>query len=296
MAHSNRLSNPPPARRRGSPNTPGPANQAPEGPDLGSDGVSGAPKRPGGHQIRGSLVTYDLEGASGWHTWAEPTGDPPEPVPVEHIPGWLADALTPERLRAIRRERWLTREAIDGYVGWDRIREAWVLLVRDEAGSIVNITHRPPRGRWCYMNGGTYTRKPTRLRGRTAANGGLPLWPRVPAGDTWLLAAGEWDALAALQAGIPAVTGLLGCQWHAAWDRHVRGRRIAVAYDVGELDAARVTVDKLLAAGAADAWAADLGLPVSGDDVERALRPVRYGGYGWDADRFREICKLERED
>jgi hypothetical protein len=242
------------------------------------------------------VVTYDLEGVSGWHSWREPTGDPPEPVPVERIADWLADALTPERLRAIRRERWLTRETIEGHIGWDRVLDAWVLLARDATGAVVNVTHRPPRGRWCYRPGGTLTRKPSRLRGRTAANGCLPLWPRVPDGDSWLLVAGEWDALAGLQAGLPAVTGLLGCTWHPAWDHHAFGKRMAVAYDVGEIGAARVTVNKLLAAGAADAWAVDLGLPVSGDDVERALRPRKVGGYGWTADRLREISQLEQED
>jgi hypothetical protein len=65
--------------------------------------------------------------------------------------------------------------------------------------------------------------------------------------------AGEFDALAALQNGLPAVTGLCGCRWHEAWDKYAVGKKIAVLYDRGEEQAAARTVARLQPAN--EAWA-----------------------------------------
>ena len=96
-----------------------------------------------------------------------------------------------------------------------------------------------------------------------------------PGGRRWLLCAGEWDALAALQHGLPALTGLAGCRWHPAWDSHAVGKAIAVAYDVGEEAAATRTVAQLMKAGAAEAWSVPLvrlGLGDGGDLCDHFLR------------------------
>jgi hypothetical protein len=94
----------------------------------------------------------------------------------------------------------------------------------------------------------------------------LPLYPDVPQGDVWVLCAGEWDALAARQAGLPAVTGLCGCLWLAAWNSYALGKRIGVLYDVGEEEAAAVTTERLKLAGA-EAWPVGLPSDKAGYDV-----------------------------
>lgn len=144
-----------------------------------------------------------------------------------------------------------------------------MLPVRNNCGALVNVTWRPERGRTMRWRGEDVDR-PKRVPGRRVENGGLPLWPRVPSGSAWLLVAGEWDALAAIEVGLPAVTGLLGCHWAPGWNEHVPGRRIAVLFDVGEQFHAIQTKNTLLGAGAAAAWIVDparLGLTAHGADL-----------------------------
>jgi hypothetical protein len=109
---------------------------------------------------------------------------------------------------------------------------------------------------------GGLAHRPMRLTARTAERGMLPLYPTIPPGNTWLLCAGEFDALAAIQAGLPAVTGLIGAKWHHTWDSHAVGKRIAVCYDVGEEEAAARTVDRLNGLfGVVEAWSVELTGP-----------------------------------
>jgi hypothetical protein len=149
-------------------------------------------------------------------------------------------------------------------VGWDARRQGFTLPVFGADDELVNVTWRAPKGAVLRMRG---ERKVCRLPGRTVANGCLPLYPDLPAGESLLLVEGEWDALVARQAGLPAMTGLLGMRWMSAWDVFVVGRRVAVAYDVGGEAAAEATVERLIAAGASAAWVVRLGLPNQGDDV-----------------------------
>lgn len=223
-------------------------------------------------------VEYNCEtGASGGRTWRERLDLLPQSLPTwQSLRQWSA-AYTESRVakRALWRERRISGETgVEYGIGWDANRQAWVLPVWDEWGSLVNCTWRPRRGRAIRWNGKDIDH-PMRIAGRRVENGCLPLWPHVPEGDVWLLCAGEWDALAALQHGLPALTGLAGCRWHPAWDSHAVGKAIAVAYDVGEEAAATRTVAQLMKAGAAEAWSvplARLGLGDGGDLCDYFLR------------------------
>lgn len=194
-------------------------------------------------------VEYDVShvdpGYRHWE-WDDPVSEP-RPLPLETWLSGCESALqgSRERKRALMAERGLTAATARGVsLGWDAKREVWILPVRDEDGQLVNVRYRPPKGSG---------RKPESIGGRTVANGGLPLWPRVPFDDDWVLCAGEWDALAVLQAGLNGVTGLCGCTWQEEWNRDARGRRIAVLYDVGEEERADITVERLRCIGA-KAW------------------------------------------
>jgi hypothetical protein len=281
---------PPPQRRPRSQNTP----QSTSHPPLTGSALRTAPSGPSGHVIRGSVVEYDLEGVSGWHTWCVSPRPDKTPLPSRsNVESVIAAAMEPERRLALWRERGIP---LPPDVGWDEERRAWVFLIRDADGFVVNVEWRPERGKSMRWRGHDEDR-PMRLGGRRIDNGCLPLFPRIPRSDTWLLVAGTWDVLAALRAGLPAVTGLTGCRWDDAWNEQVVGKRVAVCYDMNERAAARRTATYLRTkAGAADAWAIDLGLPGEKDDIEDALRPKKYGGYGWTSARLREICNLEQED
>ena len=160
----------------------------------------------------GQTVEYDTTtGGSGTWTWTEPASEP-RPLPTEQWLRGCESALQGSRAlrRALLAERGLSAATARRFgIGWDARREVWVLPVRDGSGVLRNVSYRPPRGSG---------RHPWRIAGRTAERGELPLYPAVPPGNAWVLCAGEWDALATIQAGLPGVTGLIGCRWHSAWN------------------------------------------------------------------------------
>ncbi len=205
------------------------------------------------------LVHYDVTGASGLHEWREPISAP-RPL---YSPDWLArcaQALqgSQDRREALWRERGITAETADEYgIGWDERRDVWLIPIWDRWGSLVNFSHRPPKGSG---------RDPWRVGGRRAENGCLPLWPDVPEHGPLCLVGGEWDALVGRQHELPTITGLAGALWHEAWNPEITGRRVAVAYDQGEERFASQTVSKLRAAGA-EAWVVPMLSRVEGFDL-----------------------------
>jgi hypothetical protein len=228
-----------------------------------------------------TLVTYDVSGVSGSHTWTDRKG-PPEPLPTREYIDACIDRVQEDRLLqlALRHERGLNRKAASRYgIGYDPDKLAWVLPIIDADGFLVNVTWRPHRGEEMIWKGKRRDR-PIRIAGRKAHMGMLPLYPFVPQQGPILLAGGEWDALACNFHRLPAVCGLLGCHWHSAWNRAVEGRRVAVCLDVGEEEAAERIVLKLREAGARKAWVVPLPLPNYGDDLEAWFRPRQHGGYG----------------
>jgi hypothetical protein len=231
-------------------------------------------------RVSETVLRYDVSGASGTRTWSEPRSEM-QPMPSrEYAERVIAAAQTRERRRALHRERGMP---LPKDVGWDEQRGAWALMIRDDVGIPVNWRWRPPRGSAGHPFG---------IRGRVVENGCLPLYPNIPEGDTWLLVAGEWDALAARLHDLPAVTGLCGKLWMPQWDRCAFGKRIAVMYDRGEEHAARTTVAHLNDIGAAEAWFVGLPLLEHGADVEEWFRGRKWGGYGRSA---RELIEIIRE-
>jgi hypothetical protein len=147
-------------------------------------------------------------------------------------------------------------------VGWDG--EAFTLPVFDSAGDPVNVRRRfwPER-----------KPKITGLAGRPATF--YPSHALAGPGPL-LLVAGEFDALLSQQNDIPGVSTTCGARLPEPLIPELQpdGRRIAVAYDVGEEAAAERTVAQLRTAGA-KAWVVRLGLPNEGDDLTDWF--VKYG-------------------
>jgi hypothetical protein len=238
---------------------------------------------------------YDVTGASGSHTWRDPDGPIRGLPPIRYLEQAAHRVQRDSRLyRALWRERGITLRTAEMFsIGYDPDQRAWVLPIFDGRGFVCNVTWRPRRGA-TMRYGREDISHPMRIGGRRAERGLLPLYPRVPYTGPLLLVAGEWDALACLQHGIPAVTGLSGKLWHDAWNPAIEGRRIAVMYDVGEEAAANNTVRQLRDAGAARSWAVYLGLPNYGDDPEIWFRSKKNGGYGRDRNGLLELIRLAK--
>ena len=163
----------------------------------------------------------------------------------------------PDALGYLHDERGLSEETIAQYdLGWDTdSREAsggaFVFPIRNAADELVNRVLRP----WP----GEHIPKYRTMAGRTKDNGGVELFPHPLPRGSWLLVEGLADAMLLRQHGIPqAVTGTHGVYTFLDdWLPLVKGRRVAIAFDVGvERQQAKI-VQKLQAAGAI-AWGVNI--------------------------------------
>jgi AAA domain-containing protein len=153
-----------------------------------------------------------------------------------------------------------------GFGPWPNM-PAFVLPASDAAGKLVTV-----RKRFWPDAPKSSSGKPAKmasLRGHPAA-----LYPNVPPGGRLIVCEGEFDCLRLRQEQFPAVTSTAGTYWNDEWNRVVRGREVAVVYDVGSFEQARKLAASFRAAGANEAWAVDLavfGLD-TGEDVSDFLR------------------------
>jgi hypothetical protein len=115
------------------------------------------------------------------------------------------------------------------------------------------------------------------------------LYPTLPSLGPVILCEGELDALVGLARKLPVVSTTCGASLPEHLAGSFEGRRVAVVYDTGALGAARRTVERLLAAGAAEAWAVDLALPEAGDDLTDW-----FVTYGRSADGLRALLNSAR--
>jgi hypothetical protein len=156
-----------------------------------------------------------------------------------------------DQLDYLTRGRGLSEDTIRrARLGWDRDAGAFVFPVFNAADEPVNAVRKP----WP----GEHTPKYRTMAGRSKANGGVELYTYPLPKRSWLLVEGVIDALLLRQHGIPAVTSTHGVSTFLdGWLPLVKGRRIAVAFDVGveHLQAQRVAA---LRAAGADAWGVEI--------------------------------------
>jgi hypothetical protein len=163
-------------------------------------------------------------------------------------------------------ERGLTEDTIREYkLGWESDPPAFTFPIYDAQGELVNLVRRP----WPDAPDG---RKYVTLRGRNRHNGGVELYPRPLPRGSWLLVEGLLDALLGRQHGLPALTSTHGVDTFLdEWLPLVRGRRVAVMYDVGAEPIMHKRVEQLRAAGA-QAWPVELAKVLrQGKDLSDAL-------------------------
>jgi hypothetical protein len=193
----------------------------------------------------------------------------PEELPtVAQVSGWHEGLKSrPAEYRWLRVERGLSPDTIAGArLGWDPDRRAYAIPIYDADGRLVNLVRKRPGG------------KPIGLRGRTIANGGIQLNPQpVPRRSWLLLCAGLFDALLALQMGLPAITGWGVTTWSPKWDQYFAGRKIAVSFDVGEMAQAINRAKALRAAGARQVRVLDLEAAGLGPKEDITDWFVKYG-------------------
>jgi hypothetical protein len=207
----------------------------------------------------------------------------PEQLPsLASIDGRASRLLTvPDAIDYLLTERGLTEDTITEHrIGWDG--SAFTFPICDAQGELVNLVRRP----WPDTPDG---RKYVTLRGRNRHNGGVELYPRPLPRGAILLCEGLLDALLGRQHGLPAVTSTHGVDTFLdEWLPLVRGRRVAVMYDVGAEPIMHKRADQLCAAGA-EAWPVELGQVLrEGKDLSDALTG------GWTAQALIEFIKRER--
>jgi hypothetical protein len=160
---------------------------------------------------------------------------------------YVEELSVDRRARAYLRKRGLNERTVrrEG-LGFDPFANAIVLPVY-EGKRLVNVRRR-------YL-APWHKSKIKGIRGRPAA-----LYPRPPKGRSVIVCAGEFDALVTSQnTRIATVTSTAGAgHWHAAWDRHFAGKRVAVIFDLGEQAAAEKRAEALCEVAGCDAWPVDI--------------------------------------
>jgi hypothetical protein len=153
-------------------------------------------------------------------------------------------------------------------IGWDG--SAFTFPIKDATGELVNVVRRP----WPHVSVGRdgRPRKYITMRGRNRHNGGVQLYPDVPATGPLLLCEGLLDALIGRQHDLPAITSTHGVSTFLdEWLPLMKGRRVAVMFDIGAEDEMHRRVEKLREAGA-QAWPVRLSRLLSeGKDLTDAL-------------------------
>jgi len=169
-------------------------------------------------------------------------------------------------LAYLKDERKLTAQTIRrAGVGWESDPSAFTFPIYDAQGQLVNVVRRPLP----HVAGPKYIA----MRGRDQRNDGVQLYPQPLPRGSWLLVEGLFDALLGRQVEFPAVSPTHGVSTFLdEWLPLVKGRRVAVMYDVGAEQVTRHRVEQLNAAGA-EAWAVDLSeLLTDGKDLTDYMR------------------------
>jgi hypothetical protein len=231
-----------------------------------------------------ALLSDPLRYLSDYLEAATRTDREPEQLPsLASIDGRASRLLTvPEAIDYLLTERGLTEDTITKHrIGWESDPPAFTFPIYDAQGELVNVVRRPLP----HISGPKYVA----MRGRNQHNSGVELYPRPLPRGSWLLCEGLLDALLARQHGLPAVTSTHGVDTFLdEWLPPVRGRRVAVMYDVGAEATMHKRVNQLCAAGA-EAWPVELGQVLrEGKDLSDALTG------GWTAQALIEFIKRER--
>lgn len=146
-----------------------------------------------------------------------------EEITEAKVDGWASALMSNKKaLSELKEKRGLTTATIKKYqLGWDG--KVYTIPVRDFSGQLVNVRRYD-------MNPGDERRKIWSVAGH-----GTPvLWPMDQLdAETILICEGEFDALVAIQNGIPAITRTGAADvWKPEWGQLFRGKRVFVCHDM----------------------------------------------------------------
>lgn len=139
-----------------------------------------------------------------------------------------ASALSADRkaLRKLVGRRGLDPEILGDYdIGWDAGQDAYTIPIFDQNGEVVNIRR--------------YQLDPTDDRRKiwsVKGYGSPDLYPMDQLeNDTLIICEGEWDALATIQAGYPAITRTGAAKvWKSKWNHWFKGKTVYIIHDMDE--------------------------------------------------------------
>lgn len=159
-----------------------------------------------------------LEAANG-------NGSKPKPLPSEgSVHGWHSALMSNrDALRYLEQARGLYRDIlVEFQIGLDKSVGAFTIPVRDADGNLVNV-------RWYDPAPDDSRRKIWGAPGHNAPY----LYPvNQLDNDEIIVCEGEWDALATIQEGLPAITRTSSAKtWNSAWNELFSGKLVFVCHD-----------------------------------------------------------------
>lgn len=197
---------------------------------------------------------------------SEPEPDPDrKPLPsAAQLTRWHKALLANERaMEYLEEKRGITDVALLKrlQIGYNRGLGRYMIPIFDESGELQNVRMYKPTAK-------TAANKMISW-GRGWGTGRLYGFETLGKFDEVLLTEGEWDRIAALQHGLPAVSHTSGAKvFKPEWGRHFKGKRVYIAYDeddTGRAGAQRAR--RVLEEFAEGVYGVSLDLGVKGADV-----------------------------
>lgn len=152
----------------------------------------------------------------------------PEVITEAMIDGWAAALMSDihESLAWIVENRGLREPILEQYrIGWDPTRRVYVIPVFGPSGTLAALRRYNPHP----------TEGRRKMWGATGLNG-ANLYPyNQLENDSLVVVGGEWDALATIQAGFPAITRTAAeMVWKGSWTPLFEGKTVYVCHDMDD--------------------------------------------------------------
>jgi hypothetical protein len=152
----------------------------------------------------------------------------PEVITEGMIDGWCASLMSDihQSLQWVTKHRGIAEKTLETYrIGWDPTRHVYTIPVWGQSGMLVALRRynpQPAEGR-------------RKMWGATGLNS-AHLYPYDQLeNDVLVIVGGEWDALATIQQGIPAITRTAAeMVWKGSWTPLFEGKTIYLCHDMDE--------------------------------------------------------------
>lgn len=190
---------------------------------------------------------------------------PKKPLPDKaQLRRWHKALLANERqMRYLAEKRGITDKGLleKLLIGYDKRMARFMIPIFDERGELVNVRMYKPTAKSAANKMISW--------GAGWGTGRIYGFDTLAEFDNVLLCEGEWDRIAALQNGLPAVTHTSGAKvFKPEWAKHFKGKRVYVAYDddeSGKKGGQRVR--RVLEETAEGVYGVSLDLETKGGDV-----------------------------